>query len=594
MRAIAASLVLGLSLVWAEAVSAQTTYIQVEAYQTLNEAENAVREYAGAMDDLNGFRSRNGWYVVALGPFEVPRAATLLGQLLSARRIPSDAYLADASVYTNQFYPVGAESVAAPPDPTPEPSPDVAAAPPETEAATPEIVAEPAPPPPLPPEETRQQALRSESQLSRQEKFNLQIALQWFGFYSGRIDAAFGRGTRGAMSAWQRDQGYDQTGVLTSRQRLALLEAYEAVVASIGLETIADTDAGITLQIPAAMVSFDRYEPPFAHYTSINDSDVRVLLISRSGDENGLIGLYDIMQTLKIVPLEGARERRANRFTLTGENSDIKSYTYAVLDRGEIKGFTLIWPTGEDRRFDVVLEAMRDSFTPVSGTVLPDTLGDGALDQSIDLLSGLEIRRPIASRSGFFINDRGLVVTASTSLDACARVTLDEVHPAEIVASDAALGVALLRPEQPLAPIDYARFQPGIPRLQSEIAVAGYSFGGVLGAPTLTFGRLADLRGLDGEENVKRLALKANPSDVGGPVFDASGSVLGMLLPFESPAGKQLPPDVSFATNAPAIAEFLSDSGVSAAASDRATAISAEQLTRQAADLTVLVGCWGE
>jgi hypothetical protein len=64
--------------------------------------------------------------------------------------------------------------------------------------------------------------------------------------------------------------------------------------------------------MPTGMVEFARYEAPFAHYDSKDGSGVRVLLISQSGDQRTLFGLYDIMQTLEIVPLEGQRERRAH------------------------------------------------------------------------------------------------------------------------------------------------------------------------------------------------------------------------------------------------------------------------------------------
>ena len=47
----------------------------------------------------------------------------------------------------------------------------------------------------------------------------LQIALQWEGYYRSLIDGAFGPGTRGAMRGWQEDNGFEPTGVLTTRQR---------------------------------------------------------------------------------------------------------------------------------------------------------------------------------------------------------------------------------------------------------------------------------------------------------------------------------------------------------------------------------------
>ena len=579
MKQLISGIVMLIGLVWASAVTAQTVFIQIEAHSSLNVAQDRTRAFAGRLPDVNGFRMGSGWYAISLGPYLENDAISRMQSLKSQRVIPADSFLVEQSSYFQQFYPVGGNALNS-----------GAITSPSTETAT--IAPEQPETDPIIPDETRAQALRSERQLTRQEKFNLQIALQWFGHYGGAIDAAFGPGTRNSMASWQAENGYEQTGVLTTRQRGELTGAYETEIDSMGLALVRDDRAGIEMELPQAMVSFDRYDPPFAHYKSVGDSGVKVLLISQTGDENTLLGLYDIMQTLEIVPLEGERNRRNDRFTLTGANGDITSYTHAVLDDGTIKGFTLIWPAGADRRREVALKTMRDSFTPISGTVLPDTIGNGALEQSIDLISGLQIRRPQSSRSGFFIDGNGTVLTTADAVQGCGRITLDEVHEAQIVASDADLGLALLRSSDNLAPIDFARFLPSVPRLKSEIAVSGYSFEGMLGAPTLTFGTLADVKGLRGEETLKRLALNASPGDAGGPVFDSTGSVLGMLLPDVDPAGKRLPDGVSFATDALAIAEFLSNNGYTAAASDNIGAMSAEDMTTQAGNLTVLVSCW--
>ncbi len=570
-----------IALVSAPATFAQNVFLQIEAHPSLNTAQDRARRYAGVLSDVNGFRLGSGWYVVALGPYDTDTAISRINQLKSQRAIPPDSYIVDPAVYRQQFYPIGGSAlnaVAVQPQSQPQSQ--------QTETAA-------APAQPIePPEETRREALRIERNLTRQEKFNLQIALKWFGFYEGRIDAAFGPGTRNSMAAWQTSNGYEPTGVLTTRQRAALTGAYEKMLATLSIQTVKDIEAGIDIDLPTAMVKFSEYSSPFAHYESTDGSGVKVLLISQSGDESTLLGLYDIMQTLRIVPLEGERERRSNRFTLTGEDDKIISYTQAVLDDGELKGFTLIWPQGEDRRRNLVLNAMRDSFAPVKGVVLPDTLGAGALEQSIDLVSGLEIRRPDYSRSGFYVDGGGLVLTTASAVQSCNRVTLDEIYEAELVATDDALGLALLKPQEALAPIDYARFMPGIPRLKSEVAVAGYSFEGALGAPTMTFGTLADMKGLRGEQEVNRLALAATIGDAGGPVFDTTGSVMGMLLPGQSDASRQLPSDVSFAADAVSLIEFMSDNGVSPSASDRTDAMAAEHLTAMATNLTVLVSCW--
>jgi hypothetical protein len=171
-------------------------------------------------------------------------------------------------------------------------------------------------------------------------------------------------------------------------------------------------------------------------------------------------------------------------------------------------------------------------------------------------------------------------------------VTLDGNAEARLVAADAGLGVALLAPIEAQVPVGYARFQAGIPRLNSEVAVAGFPYGAALSRPVLTFGTLADLTGLSGEEELTRLALVAEDGDAGGPVFDTSGSVLGLLLPRETGGSRQLPPDVSFAADAVALATFLSDNGVTPAASESDGGVDPVGLSALASDMTVLVSCW--
>jgi S1-C subfamily serine protease len=113
----------------------------------------------------------------------------------------------------------------------------------------------------------------------------------------------------------------------------------------------------------------------------------------------------------------------------------------------------------------------------------------------------------------------------------------------------------------------------------------------VLSAATLTFGKISDVRGLQGEENLSRLALSAQKGDAGGPVFDISGNVVGMLLP-KATDGPQLPQDVSFALDTSSIAEAAQIAGMSLIASEKSGRIAPRDLTIAAQGMTVLVSCW--
>lgn len=560
-------------------------WVQVEAQPTLSAAQDRARAYAGALPDVAGFSLGSGWYAIVLGPYAVADAQTVLRDLRRDRRIPADSFIADGGGFGQQFWPVGT-GAANTPRPLPE-APDTPAAEP---VAEPTPVTEAAPDPALP-DETRAEALASEERLSRPEREQLQVALQWAGFYEGAIDGAYGRGTRGAMEAWQTANGHDATGVLTTAQRAELLAAYNAVLAGLDLQRMRDDAAGIEMLIPAGVVAFAAYDPPFARFDATGDIPAQVLLISQEGDLNRLFGLYEIMQTLAIVPPQGPRERGDASFTLEGQDAEIRSHSWATLEDGQIKGFTLVWPAGDDERFDRLLAEMKASFTRTAG-VLDPALARPDESQAIDLVSGLAVRQPERVRAGFFIAGDGTVLTAAEAVAGCAEVTLDAGISATVAHVDDGLGIAVLRPADAVAPRAVAAFQTGVPRLRAEVAVAGYPYGTALTRPTLTFGTVADIRGLDGETTVKRLEIAAAAGDAGGPVFDNSGAVLGMLLPAPTAGARVLPPGLHYSVDAETLVAALAAQGITAATTDTMAFVPPEAITRTAADIAVRVNCW--
>ena len=568
----------------AQAQSADdVVWVQIEAQPSLAEATARARVYAGQLEDVNGFSLGGGWYGIAVGPYRRADAEQVLRSYVRDRIVPRDSFIQLSEAFRQQFWPVGANVL----------NRGVLEAPSSVETATapsapePETVADE--PILKPTDETLAEARRSERILTAQERKDLQIALQWAGYYDAAIDGSYGRGTRNSMAAWQEANNFETTGVLTTLQRAALLKQYNAVLDGLGLQVVRDAQAGIEMIMPTAEVGFSRYEAPFAHYDSTGDIGARVILISQQGDQNTLFGLYEIMQTLEIVPVDGPRQRNNTSFELVGENARIVSQTQVSLQDGQVKGFTLIWPAGdEDRRRRVVAE-MAKSFTRLPGALDPSAGSDA--EQAIDLISGLQVRQPKLSRSGFFIDGSGAVLTTSEAVETCGRLTLDGDTEADVLAQDTNNGVAILKPREALSPLAVASFSLGTPRLQSEVSVAGYSYEGVLSAATLTYGKLADVRGLRGEENVNRLDLKAQPGDAGGPVFDASGNVVGMLLP-KPQGGQELPQNVSFALAGTSIADVANQAGVQLTAADRTGTAAPRDLRIAAQGMTVLVSCW--
>ena len=565
----------------AAAAFAQDTWVQIEALPSLAEAESRARAYSGVFPNVAGFELSSGWYGIMIGPFAPGEAAQQIDLLKGERLIPRDSYIPENSRLRQRFWPVGAGAIAA--------------APAGEDAELQEGIAgtEPAPlsPAPVLPDETPREARASEAALLPEERQTIQQALQWMGFYTGKIDGAFGAGTRKSMGAWQAAKGYEETGILTTAQRAELTGDYRDEVASIGLETLTSGDAGIEITLPTALVEFARFQPPFVQYEAKDGSGYQVLLISQQGDEATLFGLYDIMQTLEIVPLEGERERKAGAFVLTGKNAKLQSYTQVQLRGGLIKGFTLVWPPEDGDRAVRVLEAMKSSFKPVGDRALDDSLGAPLAEDKATLLAGLQVRRPTLSRSGFFLDGTGLIATTAETVAGCGRVTINGRYDADVVTTDAARGLAILSPRQPLAPRAAVAFQTAVPRLNAEVAIGGYPYEDALDAPVTTFGTLEAMTGLDGEADLTRLALTTRPGDEGGPVLDSSGALIGMLLP--RPDGNRvLPDDVQYALDATAISAALAAQGITAESVAQTGALPAEDLSRLASGITVLVSCW--
>lgn len=548
-------------------------WVQVESTPTLTGVMERLRDYAARLPDVQGFQTSTGWYVVVLGPYSGADAARLRRDYLSRRAIPRDAYLSDGTGYLKQIWPAGMMHPSAPSVPQAPPPAD-----------SPVDRAETANPPAPDTSETVAQSRRAERALDAADRARLQTALAWAGVYGGPIDAAFGPGTRAAMAAWQRGRAYPETGVLSSEQRQELLADYDAVLADLDMAPVRDEQAGIEIRMPRALVAFEAYSFPFAHYKARTGLGAQVLLISEDGDRETLTGLYGLMQTLAAVPGTGARALARDGFTITGEDGRIVSQTQVWLREGKIKGFMLIWPAGDEARRTRVIREMADSFQAF-GPALQDRVGPVS-GGGPGLTLGLDPAPPRLSRSGFYVDGAGRVLT-SAEIAGCGRITVDGV-PADLAAQDAGTGLALLVPRSALAPAAVAQVAATV-RRNEPVAVAGYSWGGVLGAPSVSFGTVAGLTGLQDEPGMIRLAVGLNPSDTGGPVLNDRGQVVGMVRTNPHPE-RQLPDAVAFAVDRETVAAFLSGAGVPAG-TEQATALPPEALTRVGRGMAVLVEC---
>ena len=578
VKSIFASMALVLAF-WTGAAAAQdATYLQVEAQPSLDKAMERARAYAGNFSDVQGFRVSSGWYAVVLGPMGAEDAANRLVMLRAQNLVPQDAFITIAGDLGARFWPVGDATAAGTFGTT------GAAAVPDPDANADATAAVPA-------DETPKQALASEAALPQEDRSALQDALRWYGYYVGASDGAIGKGTRKSMTAWQVANGYEATGVLTTAQRAELVGGFRADKAEFGFEAVSDAESGIQITLPLGLVQFDSYAPPFALYRAKAGAGLTVRLISQPGDVSALAGLYGVLQGLDVMPTGGLRGLEDTSFTLRGKNASLESYAFAKADKGNVKGYLVSWTPALDAKIDRILPVIQSSFQSLGTEALDPGLVP--LDEAVrrGLLAGLTAKTPKSSQSGVFVSADGAVVTTAAAVAQCGSVTIERGTVAQVVATDAASGLVLLKPMTAIAPQAFAAFARALPPNGAQIAAVGWSYGDRLPAPVLNPGVLVEAQGLDGSSAQMQLALDILPGDVGGPVLDAGGAMIGLVLPGAA-KGPALPPGVALAQSDAAVTALMSQGAVVVTLAMAPAPVSPDALQAMGLAMTALVSCW--
>lgn len=579
----------------AQEATEEQAWIQIESYPSEATARARAEAYAAEFPDVTVFKGRS-WHAIVLGPYSPEAAAGRLAELRRSGQVPGDAFVTDGGGFTGVLEDLAvAEAVEREPIATEAPVAEtVAPAAVEAETMAPESI-EPAPLV-IEPDETLREARASEADLSRDERMTLQEALKWYGFYASGIDGAFGQGTRASMSAWQEANGFEPTGVLTTRQRATLVTNHAADLAEFGFESVTEAEAGIEITLPLSLVAFDHYEPPFVHFAEKDGSGLRVLLISEPGGPEALAGLYDILQTLEAVPETGERSLGDTSFTIQAASSKLESLAFAETRDGMVKGYLAVWNPADAARMERILPVLQSSFRAVGGKALDPGLVPMEEAALSGMLSGLELRKPARVASGVFVDEIGHVATALANVAGCAKVTIGAETAAEVTAEDAVTGLALLTPKAALAPRAVARLATASPRSGAEISVAGFSYGERLPAAVLTFGTFEAAEGIMGEPGQARLLAPVMAGDMGGPVLDSAGGVLGVLIPVPADAGRQLPEGMALAADAASLGALVQGAGLVMTAGPAASGTPAtpDALNAAALGMTVQVSCWAE
>lgn len=437
--------------------------------------------------------------------------------------------------------------------------------------------------------------------LSEQEKRLLQTGLAFAGVYNGMIDGAWGSGSQRALERFTLSQGGGGT-VTNADAVLAALKAYGALEED-GWERQYDSDLDMSFLVPTgALVEGGRSDVFF-------NMEVRGLSVGYSltvQDAGGTVRLHQFTEESSVV--EAYMLRRPQVWITSGRTAEGRTlYTRSDYRRG---AWSTIMLSGEDRdagAFAAITGSIAPGYAPAIG-ISPGVLSDGIETLAALLEDGEPSARATAEEpapatavspavgygTGFVVTETGEVLTNRHVIANCRSLSIDG-NPAVVLAEDQTFDLALLKAEglAGVAPVTFAR-DPA--RLNSDVTVAGYPLPDLLGGLNITRGSVTSLKGIGGDGINMQISAPVQPGNSGGPVVNAAGQVVGVVVAKLDAAYAQkefgdIPQNVNFAIRGEIAKLFLAQNGVDPVISDARAAVAPEELAVLAQGFTRLITC---
>jgi peptidoglycan hydrolase-like protein with peptidoglycan-binding domain len=315
-----------------------------------------------------------------------------------------------------------------------------------------------------------------------------QDALEWLGFYNGINDGDFGKRTRDAILAFQSSVHAPADGTLSTPELKALLAAAQKARDAAGFKVVSDPKTGAKIGAPVKLLN----ARPGARldFASSADADLGALYASLSAATATRKVAY---KTIKPDAF----------FVVSGQDGAIMFYTR--FDKNEtarppVRGFTFAYPGAQAAQLNLIAIAVANSFEPFPGAAAAPGSGAPATAP-----------QPAAT---------ALVIAPSKALtalraDECPNPAVAG-KPVRIERADAATGLTMLAG-------DFASngeaLSFGAPA--QDLVVLGFD-GPRLAASSASF---AD------DKMRPVLTAAVDKGAGGGPVFDRSGALVGLVAP---------------------------------------------------------------
>lgn len=219
-------------------------------------------------------------------------------------------------------------------------------------------------------------------------------------------------------------------------------------------------------------------------------------------------------------------------------------------------------------------------------------------DQVSPQISKTDELKLVSTGTGFFVSNKGHVLTNQHVVDSCAQVRVNVptgTSNASILAEHQNDDLALLFAE--VKPAAVASFRRTAAEVGEDVSVAGYPLHGLLGGLNITSGSVASATGLRGDARYLQISAPVQPGNSGGPLLDSAGTVVGVVVAkLDAIAVAQaigdIPQNVNFAIKSAVARSFLSIHGIAYQESTPRRDKTRVAIAAEAQQHTVLVECW--
>jgi S1-C subfamily serine protease len=190
----------------------------------------------------------------------------------------------------------------------------------------------------------------------------------------------------------------------------------------------------------------------------------------------------------------------------------------------------------------------------------------------------------------------GLFLTNFHVIDNCRSIRIGkDAVPAEHVASDPGLDLALLRSNMPTLYRAVIRNRTGVD-LGENLVVAGYPLGQILGSLNVTTGTVSAQSGPAGSTQLFQITAPVQPGNSGGPVVDDKGLLMGVVVSrmsddYAYQHSGALPQNINFAIQPDRVRAFLDRHDVRYESSSANATVSTQGIAAQAQHYTVPISC---